>query len=512
MIGILRKNSIERGVILFLRKIKIILYNFSELKNNRNRAVNWPRTLSSRCGFLLQVESCFLVSLLEGVNLLYSLNDVAYGQVVYIAKTVPPGLVLPCFLIVAVFVFALCQVGCLRASRALSRFRLERELKSALDFAVWLNFSDLLQLLLLYFGLEKFNSLPSFRQIATAFLLTFHVFIELCYDLHFLARQLRGLPNDLRILCALITVSNVCLAFLHTTRFGLGFAKFFTIDEFSNFVSTSCQNQSALSCLFWFDKFLLVFTFLDLLSIAFILAKMKTMDLSPKLLNPVVYFGPSIPLGTVLLREDENEYPAMMSLELEESRALHSRPGHDYYELAYECCVKNEPKVLREILEKNADDLNVEALLKCAAQWTAADVIDELYPKMPRSQERIDSLPPVAYLGLKNQNAPSTSFKRVLLRFRSYFAEPLGTFECLFINSVFFSDEDGNQLLHLFAVTNRIKPVAMLLELDPSLVKFKNYMGLSALDLVPQENIDMRILLLNCGAVHTIHGVARFVF
>jgi hypothetical protein len=52
----------------------------------------------------------------------------------------------------------------------------------------------------------------------------------------------------------------------------------------------------------------------------------------------------------------------------------------------------------------------------------------------------------------------------------------------------------------------------MLLELDPSLVRALNYMGLSALDLVPQENIDMRILLLNCGAVHTIHGIARSVF
>jgi hypothetical protein len=387
---------------------------------------------------LLQVESCFLVSLLEGVNLLYSLNDVAYGQVVYISKTVQPGLVLPCFLIVAVFIFALCQVGCLRASRALSRFRSERELKSALDFAVWLNFSDLVQLLLLYFGVEKFNQVPSCRQLATAFLLTLHVYIELCYDLHFLARQLHGLPKDLRVLCSLTTASSGCLAFLHTTRFGLGFAKFFTIDEFSNVVSTSCQNESALSCLFWFDKFLLVFTFVDLLSIVLILAKMKKMDLSPKLLNPVVYFGPSIPLGTVLLREDENEYPAMMSLELEEARAQHSRPGHDYFELAYECCQKNEPKLMREILEKSSNELNVEALLKCAAQWTAADVIDVLYPKMPRSQDRVDSLPPVAYLGLKNQNAPSTSFKRVLLRFRSYFAEPLGNLEYPFIFELFF--------------------------------------------------------------------------
>ena len=372
------------------------------------------------------------------MNLLYSLNDVAYGQVVYISKTVPPGLVLPCFLIVAVFVFALCQVGCLRASRALSRFRSERELKSALDFALWLNFSDLLQLLLLYFGLEKFNRVPSFRQLATAFALTFHVYIELCYDLHFLARQLNSLPKDLRALCALTTVSIGCLAFVHTTRFGLAFAKFFTIDEFSNVVLTSCQNESALSCLFWFDKFLLVFTFLDLFTIALILAKMKRMDLSPKLLNPVVYFGPSIPLGTVLLREDENEYPAMMSIELEEEHAQHSRRRHDYFELAYECCQNNEPKLMREILEKTSDELNVESLLKCAAQWTAADVIDVLYPKMPRSQERVDSLPPVAYLGLKNQNAPLTSFKRVLLRFRSYFAEPLGNLECLSFNVLSF--------------------------------------------------------------------------
>ena len=52
----------------------------------------------------------------------------------------------------------------------------------------------------------------------------------------------------------------------------------------------------------------------------------------------------------------------------------------------------------------------------------------------------------------------------------------------------------------------------MLLELDPSLVRATSFMGLSALDLVPQENIDMRILLLNCGAVHTIHGIARSVF
>ena len=50
----------------------------------------------------------------------------------------------------------------------------------------------------------------------------------------------------------------------------------------------------------------------------------------------------------------------------------------------------------------------------------------------------------------------------------------------------------------------------MLLELDPSVIHGINYMGLSSLDLVPNENIDMRILLLNSGGLHTIHGIARY--
>ena len=127
-------------------------------------------------------------------------------------------------------------------------------------------------------------------------------------------------------------------------------AKFFTIDDFSQIVSTTCQNQNAFRCLFWFDKLLVVFTVFDLLFILILVYQMKKMELSPKLLNPVVYFGPSVPLGEITLREDKNEYPAKMSLELEEDQPMYSeslRRSEKFFNLAYECCQSNNPKVYR---------------------------------------------------------------------------------------------------------------------------------------------------------------------
>ena len=68
-------------------------------------------------------------------------------------------------MIISIFVFALCQLSIVRAGRAVGRLAGKRHLKNDLDFAIWNNLSDTVEILVVHFGIEKFMRVVSPRML-----------------------------------------------------------------------------------------------------------------------------------------------------------------------------------------------------------------------------------------------------------------------------------------------------------------------------------------------------------
>lgn len=67
-------------------------------------------------------------------------------------------------------------------------------------------------------------------------------------------------------------------------------------------------------------------------------------------------------------------------------------------------------------------------------------------------------------------------------------------------------DEDGNRLVHLFAIHGRSLQLRALITLNPQLLNIRSSIGLTALDYAEK---DSRVLLLKFKAQHSLHGIAR---
>ena len=70
-----------------------------------------------------------------------------------------------CFMIISIFIYALCQLSIVRAGRAVGRLSGKRHLKNDIDFGLWNNFSDTVEILVIHFGIEKFMRTVSPRML-----------------------------------------------------------------------------------------------------------------------------------------------------------------------------------------------------------------------------------------------------------------------------------------------------------------------------------------------------------
>jgi len=96
------------------------------------------------------------------------------------------GLKLECFIIILIFIFAFTQLSLIRAGRAVGRLSGNRHvLKTSLDFVIWNNLSDSVEILLLYFGIEKFMTNISPRMLISDTLKMLHYFVEFTYELNY---------------------------------------------------------------------------------------------------------------------------------------------------------------------------------------------------------------------------------------------------------------------------------------------------------------------------------------
>ena len=79
----------------------------------------------------------------------------------------------------------------------------------------------------------------------------------------------------------------------------------------------------------------------------------------------------------------------------------------------------------------------------------------------------------------------------------------LNLYEDMFYDAL---DEDGNRLVHLFAIHGRSLQLRALITLNPQLLNIRSSIGLTALDYAEK---DSRVLLLKFKAQHSLHGIAR---
>jgi len=145
------------------------------------------------------------------------------------------------------------------------------------------------------------------------------------------------------------------------------------------------------------------------------------------------------------------------------------------------------------------DTFDSNALMESACRWTSVGVVDYLikhriYETTKFNPEESDSeLPPIAFLGI-NEEKTLNDNKKILAQFRYMFNDLL--------------DSDGNQLIHIFVLNNRIFQLHAILELDPNLANHQSRIGLRPLDLVAGQ-FNLQLDLIRFNAQHTLHGVAR---
>lgn len=136
--------------------------------------------------------------------------------------------------------------------------------------------------------------------------------------------------------------------------------------------------------------------------------------------------------------------------------------------------------------------------MESACRWTSLEVVEYLTNKTSCQKEiskenEENDLPPVAFLGINDDKTINVN-KQILYNFQYMFDEML--------------DSDGNRLIHIFVLNNRILQTRALLEIDPSLANCKSRIGLLPLDLV-SDQFNLKLHLLRFNARHTLHGVAR---
>jgi hypothetical protein len=117
---ILLKFNVYMYISQVLFDILIFQNSLEEIKDNRNNALQWPNVLAKRCVFLLQIEAVFLVCLIDGTNMLYSLHELCMNQLLFLSQY-SAGLKLACFMIILIFIFSLTQLSLIRARRAFAR-------------------------------------------------------------------------------------------------------------------------------------------------------------------------------------------------------------------------------------------------------------------------------------------------------------------------------------------------------------------------------------------------------
>lgn len=215
--------------------------------------------LAKRCIYLLQIEASFLVSLIDGTNLVYCLHDLSEGKLTFLTKY-SAGLKLACFVIILIFIFAFTQLSLIRAGRAVGRLAGDAHtMKTSLDFVIWNNLSDSVEILLLYFGIEKFMTGISPRMLISDTLKMLHYFVEFTYELNYVTSSR---PKSFLFTVRTMAIVIGLMSFQQLIRFGIMMGKFFAFDYYSTIQLSACQVKHAGSyanpfiCLFWYEYLL----------------------------------------------------------------------------------------------------------------------------------------------------------------------------------------------------------------------------------------------------------------
>ena len=133
---------------------------YLRLRDERNRSSIWIRIFNtSKCFYIIQVEFFYILSAVDGTNLLYSLYDISgthQGWEVektwiletydskYFIGTYFPSTELTCALIINIFIFSFCQLTAKRSGTAFDRCcKNAVNLRSYLDIVIWIALSDL---------------------------------------------------------------------------------------------------------------------------------------------------------------------------------------------------------------------------------------------------------------------------------------------------------------------------------------------------------------------------------
>ena len=116
-----------------------------------------------------------------------------------------------------------------------------------------------MEILVLYFGIEKFLSTISPRMLISDTLKMLFYFVEFTYDLNYITTvQIKSFKNTVKAITMIIGLMTT----QQLIRFGIMMGKFFAFDYYYKKQLTPCENLNQtinidpFVCIFWYEKLL----------------------------------------------------------------------------------------------------------------------------------------------------------------------------------------------------------------------------------------------------------------
>jgi len=413
-------------------------------------------------------------------------------------------------------------------------------IRSYLDIAIWIALSDLSEILVLYFGVERNLKFVSARMLINDTAKMVFYFIETIYfALYLMYRNKQGYEIRSYLLSMAIFGVFCQSSFIQLMRFGIVIAKFFTLEQFTNNLLSQTKNchRMCLIGTFWFDQILFTCIIVCTISILLLLIILKYNHVPIGILNPITTTDAEFDLNGVELK---NNFESETNIFLEMENSLFQTPenlprkacsnadsdsnhsisslqsqeiiklleetrddeclSESFRHLVVKLIQRNDLEGLRKTFRNSNRYWPIEDLvyfMEVMIQYSRFEMLEVIKEDLDEHglfsnhNQELYNIHPIVMLGLKKIGALEVNISI------------LNLYEDMFYDAL---DEDGNRLIHLFAIHGRSLQLRALITLNPQILNIRSSIGLTALDYAEK---DSRVLLLKFKAQHSLHGIAR---